>query len=236
MDNLSLRRALYEDPRSISAEALQDQPQLQQLQQELQQLDDCLRQQLAIDVPPQLTERMLLNQRMLPVQKPWYRRPLPYATAAALLVSLLYWQQPLPPGPADLGQHALSHVYHEMAALRSEALLTADDIRPMFTQFGIAADFPVPVRYARFCDFEGVRSLHLVLDINGETVTLFVVPESDAPGDRGPEQIMPAQFADARFFGQAVAKLRHRLVLVAEQPQLLATTSAMLEKSLRFNI
>lgn len=236
MDNFSLRRALYEDPGSVSAEALQDQPQLLQLQQELQQLDDSLRQQLAIEVPSQLTERVLLNQRMLPMQKRWYQRPLPYATAAALLVTVLYWQQPLQQRPADLGQHALSHVYHEMAALRSEARLTPEDIRPMFTQFGIAADFPVPVRYARFCDFEGVRSLHLVLDIDGETVTLFVVPEPDAPGDHGPEQISPAQFADARFFGQAVAKLRHRLVLVAEQPQLLATTNAMLEKSLRFNI
>lgn len=236
MDNLSLRRALYEDPRSVSVEALQDQPQLQQLQQELQALDDSLRQQLAIDVPPQLVERVLLHQRMLPVAKRWYQRPLPYATAAALLVSLLYWQQPPQTGPADLGQHALSHVYHEMAALRAEALLSPADISPMFSQLGIHADFPVPVRFARFCDFEGVRSLHLVLDINGEAVTLFVVPGSVLPGVTKPDQTKPVQFADARFFGQAVLKQQHQLVLVTEQPQLLAATSAMLENSLRFNI
>jgi hypothetical protein len=236
MDKLSLRRALYEDPRSVSAEELLDQPQLQQLQQELQALDDNLRQQLAIEVPPQLVERVLLNQRMLPMQKRWYQRPLPYATAAALLVSVLYWQQPLQNGPTDLGQHALSHVYHEMAALRAEALLSQADISPMFSQLGIHAEFPVPVRYARFCDFDGVRSLHLVLDIDGAAVTLFVVPGSSQPGLTTPEQIEPAQFADARFFGQAVTKLQHRLVLVAEQPQLLAATSVMLEKSLRFNI
>ena len=236
MDKLSLRRALYEDPRSVSAEALQDEPQLQQLQQELQALDDSLRQQLAIDVPPQLVERVLLHQRMLPVAKRWYQRPLPYATAAALLVSLLYWQQPPQTGPADLGQHALSHVYHEMAALRAEALLSPADISPMFSQLGIHADFPVPVRFARFCDFEGVRSLHLVLDINGEAVTLFVVPGSVLPGVTTPDQTKPVQFADARFFGQAVLKQQHQLVLVTEQPQLLAATSAMLENSLRFNI
>lgn len=236
MDNLSLRRALYEDPRSVSAEALQDQPQLLQLQQELQQLDDSLRQQLAIEVPSQLTERVLLNQRMLPMQKRWYQRPLPYATAAALLVTVLYWQQPLQQRPADLGQHALSHVYHEMAALRAEALLSPADIRPMFSQLGISADFPVPVRYARFCDFDGVRSLHLVLDINGEAVTLFVVPDSGQPVLAAPGQTKPAQFADARFFGEAVTRHQHQLVLVAEQPQLLAATNAMLEKSLRFNI
>lgn len=236
MDKLSLRRALYEDPRSVSAEVLQDEPQLQQLQQELQALDDSLRRQLAIEVPPQLVERALLNQRMLPMQKRWYQRPLPYATAAALLVSVLYWQQPLQNGPADLGQHALSHVYHEMAALRAEALLSPADISPMFSQLGMIADFPVPVRYARFCDFDGVRSLHLVLDVDGEAVTLFVVPDTGQPGFIEPGQHKPAQFADARFFGQAVTKLQHRLVLVAEQPQLLATTSAMLEKSLHFNI
>lgn len=236
MDKLSLRRALYEDPRSVSAEALQDEPQLQQLQQELQALDDSLRQQLAIEVPPQLVERALLNQRMLPMQKRWYQRPLPYATAAALLVSVLYWQQPLQNGPGDLGQHALSHVYHELAALRAEALLSPADISPMFSQLGISADFPVPVRYARFCDFDGIRSLHLVLDVDGEAVTLFVVPDTGQPGLIKPGQHKPAQFADARFFGQAVTKLQHRLVLVAEQPQLLAATSAMLEKSLHFNI
>lgn len=236
MDNLSLRRALYEDPRSVSADALQDQPQLQQLQQELQALDDSLRQQLAIEVPPQLTERVLLNQRMLPVPKRWYQRPFPYATAAALLVTVLYWHQPLQTEAADLGQHALSHVYHEMAALRADALLTRDDISPMFSQLGISADFSVPVRYARFCDFEGVRSLHLVLDIDGEAVTLFVVPDTGLPGRAAPGQIKTAQFADARFFGQALSKHQHQLVLVAEQPQLLAATSAMLENSLHFNI
>ncbi len=236
MDNLSLRRALFEDPNSVSAEALQDQPQLQQLQQELQRLDDSLRTQLAIEVPPQLTERVLLNQRMLPVPKRWYQKPLPYATAAALLVSVLYWQQPLQNGPADLGQHALSHVYHEMAALRAETLLSPADLSPMFSQLGISADFPVPVRYARFCDFEGVRSLHLVLDIDGEAVTLFVVPDTGLPGVIEQAKIKPMQFADARFFGQAVARQQHKLVLVAEQPQLLAATSSMLEKSLRFNI
>lgn len=231
MDNLSLRRALYEDPNKISAAELQDLPELQQLQQELKTLDQELRQQLAIDVPPQLTERVLLNQRMLPMPRRWYQRPLSYATAAALLLSVLYWQPPLSGGPTDLGQHALSHVYHEIAALRGEAVLTPEDLQPMFSQLGIAADFPVPVRYARFCDFEGVRSLHLVLDISGEAVTLFVVPDPALS-----DQAHPGQFADARFFGQALALQQHQLVLVAEQPQLLATTSAMLEKSLRFNI
>lgn len=231
MDNLSLRRALYEDPNSINASALQDEPQLQQLQQELLALDAELKQQLHIDVPTELTEKILLRQSMLPVIKPWYQRPLPYATAAAILVSVLYWQAPNPVLPADLGQHALSHVYHELAALKATVALNDTDLQPLFTELGISANLPVPVRYARFCDFEGIRSLHLVLEIDGQPLTLFVVPDEVAL-----DKNTKTQFADARFFGEAITFSSHRLLLVAEQPQLLARAGSMLEKSLKINI
>lgn len=229
MDNLSLRRALYEDPASIRPQDLADNPQLQQLQQELLQQDQALRNTLNINVPPQLIEKVLLQQQLT---KPrWYRRPVPYASAAALLLSLWFWQHAPTSGSPDLGQHALSHVYHELAALRATTLLTADEIQPLFTELGIRSALPAPVLYARFCNFEGVRALHVVMTLDGKPVTLFVIPDAAGqPVDKA------QQFADARFVGQVLHAAHHRLVLVAEQPQLLTQIGPQLLNSLQFNI
>lgn len=229
MDNLSLRRELYEDPSSIRPQDLADEPQLQLLQQQLLQQDQELRNTLNIRVPAQLIEKVLLQQQLT---KPrWYRRPVPYASAAALLLSLWFWQQSPHVQSPDLGQHALSHVYHELAALRATTMLSAEDVQPLFTELGINSTLPAPVLYARFCNFEGVRALHVVMTLDGQPITLFVIPDAAGqPADR------TQQFADARFVGQVLHAARHRLVLVAEQPQLLAQLGPQLINSLKFNI
>lgn len=231
MDNLSLRRALYEDPASVSPQQLHDDAQLLQLQQELLQQDHQLKQQLQIDVPPQLAEQILLRQRMLPTQPRWWHRPLPYASAAAVLLSVWLWRGPTPQVSADLGQQALTHVYHELAALGAVGTLDANSLQPLFAELGIRSELPVPVRYARFCTFAGVRSLHLVLEVDGQPLTVFVVPEqADLP------RASARQFADARFFGQSLQAASLQLVLVAEQPQLLAKAGQLIKQSLKFNI
>ena len=231
MDNLSLRRALYQDPASISPEQLAEDAQLLQLQQELLQLDHQLTRQLNIEVPPQLAEQVLLRQRMLPTQVRWWRRPLPYATAAAMLLSVWLWRDSTAQLNPDLGLHALTHVYHELAALGAVSQLDQQSIQPLFAELGIEANLPVPVRYARFCDFEGVRSLHLVLEVDGQPLTVFIVPDQTGLPDAS-----TGQFADARFFGQRRSAVKHQLLLVAEQPQLLAKAGIMVESSLKFNI
>lgn len=231
MDNLSLRRALYQDPTSLNAAQLQDEPQLQQLQQELLQLDAELKQQLQVEAPPHLADQILLNQRMLPAPRRWYQQRFPYATAAAVLIAVLYWQAPTTLQTADLGQHALTHVYHELAALGTTVAVEQSALEPLFAEIGLRANMTVPVKYARFCEFDGIRSLHLIVEFKGEPLTVFVLPEQ--------HDIVPtgtSQFADARFFGQALVMNKHRLLLVAEYPQLLAEAGQMLKNSLFFNI
>lgn len=231
MDNLSLRRSLYQDPTSLTAAQLQDEPQLQQLQQELLELDAQLKEQLQIEAPPHLAEQILLNQRMLPAPRRWYHQTFPYATAAAVLIAVLYWQMPSPHQETDLGQHALTHVYHELAALGTTVVLEQSALEPLFAEMGIRADLTVPIKYARFCEFDGIRSLHLIVEFKGKPLTVFVLPDQ--------HDILPigtSQFADARFFGQALAMDKHRLLVVAEYPQLLAEAGHMLKKSLYFNI
>lgn len=231
MDNLSLRRTLYQDPTSLNAAQLQDEPQLQQLQQELLELDAQLKEQLQIEAPPHLAEQILLNQRMLPAPRRWYQQRFPYATAAAVLIAVLYWQIPSPAQQTDLGQHALAHVYHELAALGTTVALEQSALEPLFAEMGIRADLTVPIKYARFCEFDGIRSLHLIVEFQGQPLTVFVLPEQ-----RDFSPTATNQFADARFFGQALAVNEHRLLLVAEYPQLLADAGNMLKKSLYFNI
>lgn len=231
MDKLALRRALYTDPKQISAQQLADDHALLQLRQELLRIDQQLTQTLQVPVPVALTERMLLAQRL---EQPVKRRPrLPYyAVAASMLLASLWFVQHSQIPEADAGQQALAHIYHELAALDSRAELPAEQVSQLFAELGIEVGaMSVPVRYARFCNFGGVRSLHLVLDWQGEAITLFVVPPGHAAT---PDK--PLQFADARFVGQSMQKAGHQLVLVAQRAELVQATMNRLSDALKFTI
>jgi hypothetical protein len=137
------------------------------------------------------------------------------AASTALLSSYLFWQ-PVQP-EADLGQHALRHVYHELAALKVSSQLPASDVSALLNRAGVQHDLAMPVRYARFCELEGVRSLHLVVMFRGEPVTIFVLPADLAP--LAPEN---QQFADSRFIGKQMRWQQHQILVVTEQPELLS--------------
>ncbi len=231
MDKLALRRALYTDPKQINVQQLADDSTLLQLRQELLRMDQQLTDTLQVPVPDTLTERMLLAQRLEQPVKRRIRLPY-YAVAASVLLASLWFAQLSQTPDADAGQQALAHVYHEMAALDSRAELPAEQVNELFAELGIdVGAISLPVRYARFCHFGGVRSLHLVLDWQGEAVTLFVIPPGWAHASD-----KPLQFADARFVGQSIQKAGHQLVLVAQRAELLQATMDRLGNTLKFTI
>ena len=55
---------------------------------------------------------------------------------------------------------------------------TIDEVNALLASFdGKLSGFEQQIRYARFCNFRGVRSLHLVLDTKDGPVTVFVLPK-----------------------------------------------------------
>lgn len=212
-DKLALRRALYVAPGQVPPQQIQHDRELQLLQQQLLRQDEQLKQLLQVDVPVNLADKILLQQN-LTKRSPW-RAVLAMAAGTALLSSYLFWQPAQP--DADFGQHALRHVYHELAALKVSSQLPASDVSALLSRAGVQHDLAMPVRYARFCELEGVRSLHLVVVFRGEPVTIFVLPADLAP-------LVPEnqQFADSRFIGKQMRWQQHQILVVAEQPELLS--------------
>lgn len=218
MDKLTIRRALYTEPGSLQAESLPD-AELRQLQQDLLAQDEQCRQRLLLDVPAGLADRVLLQQRLAKRQR-WHW-PLASAASALLLSSYLFWHSPTTPG--DLGEHALRHVYHELAALQLTQAISAAELASLWSAEGLTSELGLPVRYARYCELDGIRSLHLVVEYQGQAVTLFILPAQE-------QQRLEAgrQFADSRFIGQQQQWQQRPVLVVAEQAALLEQFSQQL--------
>lgn len=220
-DKLALRRALYTAPAQVTPQQLHDEPELQLLQQQLLAQDEQLKQLLQVDVPANLADKILLQQKFAK-RSPW-RTLLAMAAGAAIFSSYLFWQ-PLPTD-GDLGQHALRHVYHELAALKVVNEVPTDNVSALLASIGVQQELPLPVRYARFCELEGVRSLHLVVLFQGTPVTVFILPSDVAPMDPANQQ-----FADSRFIGKQLRWQQHQILVVTEQPELLSAFGEQLNR------
>ncbi len=234
MDELEFRRRLFSDPQASDTElqqALLTDSDRQQMQQELLQQDRQIKQALQIAVPEDLAERLLLTQQLLAYRQSRSRRHLYYGLAASLALALGLVQLKFEPLylPTDLGGYALAHVYHEASALVGKsAQLPLSQVNALLASFDSKlTGFEQEVRYARFCNFRGVRSLHLILDTKDGPVTVFVLPK-----DHG--WAANIAFADNNFHGQSLAMAKADLVLVAAKEQQLADIAGKLQQQLSF--
>lgn len=234
MDELEFRRRLFSDPQSTDADlrqALKSDNDMQQLQQELLQQDKQIKQALQFDVPADLAGRLLFSQQLDAYRQRRQRRRWVYGLAASVALALGLIQLRFEPlhFPTDLGGYALAHVYHEASALVGKSSqLPLSQVNALLASFeGKLSGFEQQVRYARFCNFRGVRSLHLILDTSDGPVTVFVLPK-----DHG----WPANqaFADDNFHGQSLVMSKADLVLVAARDQQLQDIAGKLQQQLSF--
>lgn len=137
------------------------------------------------------------------------------ATAASLVLLSGLWLSsagwsPWSSHDQNLAQHTFAHIYHELDALSTTNTIERATVNQMLQDWQLALHDDLSsqrlvqqdrqsyaVQYARFCDFAGVRSLHLVFSTPQGPITVFVLPRShNLNGEH--------QFADARFHGQRV--------------------------------
>lgn len=235
MDELQLRRLVYTNPSQVSNEVQQrinDDPQLLLLQRELKQQDDELRQAMQVAAPVDLQQRLLLLATANTAASPTvHARPPRLAIAATLcmlgLSAALWWFQT--PSAFNVGEQALAHMYHELDALQGQQVVTESDVNQLLADIQASWQHStVKVSYARYCHFDGIRSLHMVVKIDGQAVTLFVLPN-------GHSLQQSPRFADQRFVGESIQIAGRDVVVVAEYAELLPKTQQMLMKTLRFS-
>jgi len=213
MDNTELRRILLADPFSSEPEllaAMAEDADLRQFARQLQQQQQELEDALQVTVPPMLAERLLQIPRQQ--QKLPRRWVMPLAMAASVaLLSVVGVQLYYNSLSTDLGGHALAHVHHEEEYLLSQvSVQSLAEVNLKLASFDASLqDWQDDILYARYCTFQGVRSLHLAVKTATGYATVFIVPK-DA------ELRFAAQFADQRYQGLTLAMPKANIVVVSD--------------------
>ncbi|GAA4872473.1 DUF3379 domain-containing protein [Ferrimonas pelagia] len=217
MDELEFRRRLYAEPNSQDPQvqaAAKETAGREAFWQELKGLDQKIQQAARIPVPDDLADRLLLQQNLTVHQqhKRRHRWQLAAAASVAFTVGLSFAIYNTPHD--DLGQHALAHMVHEegFVATIDEQISLASLNTKLASMGTTLQQLPGEIFYANYCDFRGVRSLHVVMGSAQGRVTLFLIPKQG-------ELTLPAQFASERYqgVGQDLPAMHLALVGTPEQ-------------------
>lgn len=232
MDDLEFRRTIYADPHSRDErlkQAIAQDPAKAQAWQEARQFDDKLKQAAKVPVPDGLAQRLLLRQSMQAHRKQRQQRNwfLGLAASTVLVVGLTFtlWQ----PGQVDLAENALAHVYHEHKALVVDENLSLEQVNAKLASFGGEfVDDIGKIYYANFCDFQRIKSLHMVVGSPQGKITVFIVPSSES-------MKFSEYFSDQEYQGKALNMQQASLILVGSKQQILTPLEEKLKAKLRFS-
>ena len=238
MDNKQFLQRLLSDPFAAQGHTETD-AQRRALIQKVQQQEQQLRQTIEVPVPPELLTRLLEQQRRLEANETSTKPPkaandarwkLAIAASVAFAVgfSINIWRSP---GQQDLGQYALAHVRSEMPMV--EKMLMPQPLEGVNAKLAAydlqLQDFAEPIMFANFCDFNGTKSLHLVMKTEQGFVTVFVVP-ADA------ELEYVEQFKDPQYAGTSMQFKTANVVVVSDVPSELKRMPAVMKNSLTYSI
>ena len=234
MDDLEFRRALLADPKCDEPQvldAIAKDPQKQAFSNELKQLNQKMTEASHIKVPDGLAHRLLLRQSMALHQKRRSRnRVIQLAMAASIALifglSFVFWQQS---SVLSLSENAIAHVLQEGDyALGANEDISIQQVNLKLARFGGELTTKVgQVYYANFCDFNNVKSLHLVMQGESGKVSVFIVPH---------EQPYKADnLTEGKWTSQSYDLSRASLVVVSDQPSDIVNMKEKLVKSLIFS-
>ncbi|MGI2094902.1 DUF3379 domain-containing protein [Shewanella oncorhynchi] len=217
MDELKFRRQAYEDPHNQDLEfhqQMQEKGEYQALVNELKNLDAKLTSALKVDVPEDLADKLILRQQLQQHHKQRRQTGFLVAMAASIAFVIGVSFSLLRLGPVDLAEHALAHVYHEDMALHLDQNVSFSQVNAQLTSLknlGHAKfiEQPGKVYFTSYCDFQGVKSLHLVLQGEQGKVTLFIVPLEK-------RMVLNQTFADTKYQGMGFETADAFILLVAE--------------------
>lgn len=216
MDELTFRRRIYANPDDNEQEVLdaclQD-PVKAKFKADMQQFDDSLTKALNIDVPENLADRVLLSQtiKVQQIQKRKSRVHLAIAASVAFTIGLTFQMFGISPRHDSLGEHALAHVHAEISHLQDKATYTTEQLNIKLASFGGQMMSEVaPIKFANYCYFGGIKSLHVVLEGDNHPVTVFFVPNNSGMKNTD-------VFSDQDFQGESVQFQHAEMLIVTDK-------------------
>jgi hypothetical protein len=234
MDELEFRRTLYADPNCTDPRvlaAIADDPKKQEFCKELKQLDKSMHQASQVKVPDDLVHKLILRQTMQSHHASKVRNRIHLALAASFAfvvgVSFTMWQQS---NLLDLSKQAIAHVHYEGGhALDAQDDVSLQQVNAKLAKFGGELSENIGrVYYANFCDFENVRSLHMVVEGENGKLTVFIVPHNEAYLAEGSSH-------DKRYNSQAVDFKRASIIVVGEEGANINKMKEQLNRKIQFS-
>jgi hypothetical protein len=234
MDDLQFRRTIYADPdcsdKSVLDAAAHDAAK-QEFWDELKKLDNSIVQASKVDVPAGLAQKLILKQTVEQHKVDRKRTKVHLALAASIAfafgISVTMLQQPA----IDLGEHALAHIYHEGDgfALKANGDVSLTQVNAKLASLGTQFTGKVGrIYFANFCNFDGLRSFHMVMQGEHGKVTVFVLPldENQKPVEH---------FTDGKMYGETIETRQARFVIVGEEGKSLEGFKSKLQTNTTFS-
>ncbi|PSV17740.1 DUF3379 domain-containing protein [Photobacterium kishitanii] len=197
MDDLEFRRRLLADPNDNDPEIIKAKNQSssnRHFSNELQQLDQQLKQTLNVDIPDNLADRILFHQssQAQPKTNHHYKRYFSYGLAASVMffMGFLVGQQDIYPQqpqqqvftPMSMPAIALQHVNAEAQFVEhTDEAVTLQQVNAKLKPFGTSMNqLPGHIYYLNYCGFDGDRALHMVVGTDSGKMTVFIVPQTSS--------------------------------------------------------
>ena len=142
-------------------------------------------------------------------------------------ISFTLWQQS---NLLDLSKQAIAHVHQEGAhALEAQQNVSLQQVNAKLAKFGGELSEDIGrVYYANFCDFENVRSLHLVVEGEQGKVSVFVIPHND-------DYLSEGESFGNKYQSQAVDMQRASIIVVGEEGENITKMKQKLSKKIQFS-
>ncbi|MGL4472898.1 MAG: DUF3379 family protein [Shewanella sp.] len=231
MDELRFRRQAVIDPHCQEEDFIQAATHADKADflEQMQTLDGKIHRALDVPPPPLLADKLLLNSQLKSHAIVKRRMGMSFAIAASIAFISVMTLSLLRLAPINLSEHALAHTHHETKALQSESIIPIAMVNAKLAQLfpGSSEHFvttPGDILYATYCDFQGVKSLHLVLQQGDQKVTLYIVPKDE-------RFQLASNFNDDDYIGAAYSTPNAYMLLVANNQQALITTRSHIETS-----
>lgn len=188
MNCLEFRRAIGTDPRGLDAEALAHRAACLRCNEAFERalpFERALAAAIAIPVPDNLAERILLYQTTAVLHEPRTRRWPVWAMAASLFVGIALagtWGWRLWLANASLADLAVAHLAHEPFALSTRTQVDEHAVRTLFAALGTPiAHSPGAVHFLNDCPLGTRMSVHMVMQRDSGPVTAIYVPKRHEP-------------------------------------------------------
>ena len=237
MDDLQFRRRIYADPNTRDDEMLaeiRNDPSKQKFAQELEDLDSKLFKALNVEVPNDLSDKLILRQTLAShqQQKRKSRVHLALAASVAIAMGLTFNFMQFSSAYNNLGDYAIAHVAHEADYFSNIELknVSLDSLNSKMAAFNgsFAADIG-KLLFADYCRFDGMKSLHLVFQGETSTVTVFVVPHNE-------DLEFSANFSNDDLIGKSQQFKHSNIIVIGDKNESLQLWQQTIDENIRWSI